>query len=103
MLNFHSRKQRHIRQEIYARIVLYNFSQVILNNIDIPLKPDNTYQYKTAFTSSVTIIRQYLKCMFDDITLLLRIKKFLIPIRPGRSFKRNVCPQSAQTLTYKAA
>lgn len=103
MLNFHSRKRKHICQEIYARIILYNFSQSILNNTDVSLKEDNIYQYKIAFTSSVTLVRQYLKHMLDGDTLRVRIKKFLIPIRPGRSFKRNVCPQSTKTLTYKAA
>ncbi len=103
MLYFHSSDQEMIRQEIYASLTIFNFSKIIINNT--PPKQENTwkYKYKINFKTATTNIRLYLTEKIDETELELRIKKFLVPIRPGRKFSRNVKGQSTKTSSYYAA
>lgn len=80
---------------------MYNVSEVIIRNID--LKKDKKlkleYDYKPNFKcSAVTNIRLYLRKKINMKELILRIKKFLIPQRPERSFERNMCRSSLQAI-----
>lgn len=103
MIYFHSSDQEMIRQEIYASLTIFNFSKIIINNS--PPKQESTwkYKYKINFKTAATNIRLYLAEKIDEIELELRIKKFLVPIRPGRKFSRNVKGQSAKSSSYYAA
>lgn len=103
MIYFHSADQEMIKQEIYASLTIFNFSKIIINNS--PPKQESTwkYKYKINFKTAMTNIRLYLDEKIDEIELELRIKKFLIPIRPGRKYSRNVKGQSAKTSSYYAA
>ncbi len=103
MLYFHSSNQDMIRQEIYGSLILYNYCQLIAGNI--PPRHDEKWKwkYKASFKAAVTNVRMYMRGSIDEEELVLRIKKFLVPIRPGRSYRRNVRPQSAKTPQYYAA
>ena len=103
MLYFHSSNQWMIRQEIYASLILYNYCRLITNNI--PPREDENWRwtYKSSFKAAVTNIRRYMRDEIDEGELILRIKKFLVPIRPGRSYSRNVRAQSAKTPSYYTA
>lgn len=103
MLYFHSSNQELIRQEIYASLILYNYCQLIANNNPSDCKDKWKWKYKPSFKAAVTNTRRYMSGDIDEHELVLRIKKFLIPIRPGRSYSRNVRPQSAKTPSYYTA
>ena len=103
MLYLHSANQELIRQEIYASLILYNYCQLIVNNHPPDCKEKWKWKYKSSFKAAVTSIRRYMNGEIAEYELVLRIKKFLIPIRPGRSYSRNVRPQSAKTPSYYTA
>ena len=103
LLHFHSRKQILIRQEIYAGIIMYNLSQFIVNNTAVEEERRRKYRYVLNFKTSVTIVRQYMRSLITEQQIAERIKNFLIPIRPGRKYVRNIRPSSPQTPTYSAA
>lgn len=103
MLYFHSSSQQLIRQEIYASLILFNFSRIIINNTPPDQKEECKYHYKVNFKTAITNIRLYLDGKIDEKELAKRIKKFLSPIRPGRKYSRNVKPQSCKTSSYYAA
>jgi hypothetical protein len=103
MLYFHSANQELIRQEIYASLVLYNYCQLITLNNPPDCKKKWRWRYKSNFKAAVSNIRRYMNDEIDEHELVLRIKKFLIPIRPGRSYSRNVRHQSAKTPSYYTA
>ena len=63
----------------------------------------DTIRCKPNLAAAITNIKQFLSGHGSEERLILRIKRYLIPIRPGRSFARNVKPQSATTLLYRAA
>jgi hypothetical protein len=102
LTGFHGKSRQFLYQEIYARTIMYNLCQFIVAGTP-PDKSDTKYSYKINFTSAVTNIRQYLAGVIDEERLILRIKKFLTPVRSGRSFARNIRPQSAKSFTYRSA
>ena len=100
MISFCSKKQIYLRQEIYASLILYNFTKFIIMNTNTDR---DAKKYKLNFNTAVTMVRKYLKEMINEEVLLQVIKKFLTPLRPGRSFIRNMKPKSAISLAYKFA
>lgn len=100
MISFCSKKQVYLRQEIYASLILYNFTKFIIMNTNTD---SDAKKYKLNFNTAVTMVRKYLKEMINEEVLLQVIKKFLTPLRPGRSFIRNMKPKSAISLAYKFA
>lgn len=61
------------------------------------------YRYKPNLSAAITNIKSFLTGHGNSEILILRIKRYLVPIRPGRSFSRNVKRQSATTLLYRAS
>lgn len=101
LIYFHSRKQSNVRQEIYASLILYNYTQLLINAL--PVEKENKYEYKANFAAAVTNARLFFKRLIDQREVIKRIKSFLIPIRPGRKFKRNIKGQSAKLFLYRAS
>ena len=56
----HSKKRNLIEQEIYAKLLLYNFCSRITNGIDIA-KRKRKYEYQLNFVRAFHIIREHLK------------------------------------------
>lgn len=102
LVNFRSRKRDFIRQEIFARFILYNLSSIIAAGIR---KKDKGKKYELAsnFARSVCNVRLFLRNNINETELIKRIKKYLIPIRPDRSYPRKVKPQSAKSFNNRAA
>lgn len=100
LISFCSKKQNYLRQEIYASIILYNFTKFIMSKTPTGKDPN---KYKLNFNASATAVRQFLKGIIQEDVLFQILKKFLNPLRPGRSFIRNIKPKSSIPLSYKAA
>ena len=85
----HSKKRELIKQEIYARILIYNFSQRIVQKIKIK-KQNTKYKYQVNFTRAFHIVREYLrKKSGKPLNVESLIAKEILPIRPNRSNIRN--------------
>lgn len=88
---FHSRKTAFIIQEIYARLTLYNFCEMIITNCVI--NQNNTkHVYQINFTVAIDLCRRFF-CNSNneeppDIEALIQINR--LPIREGRKFQRSV-------------
>ena len=103
LVYFHARNRKLIQQEINAAFLMYNVSEVIIRNIDLKKKKKLKYDYKINFSSAVTNIRLYLRKKLKTKELIIRIKKFLVPRRPERSFERNMKSQSCKSLNYRTS
>lgn len=101
LVYFHAKNRKLIQQEINATFLMYNVSEVIINNIDI--KQNRKYYYKANFSNAVTNIRLYLRNKLNEKVLISRIKKFLVPQRPERSFKRAIKSKSCKPLNYRTS
>jgi len=103
MINFSSKKRNFIQQEIWSSILLHNFSMVIANSIDLDISSKYKHAMKPKISTLVTNTKNMLLNRISIDELIRRIKKDLVPIRPDRTYKRKVIPQSAKSLNYKAA
>lgn len=96
LVNLHSRKAEHIEQEIFSKLILYNFSEVIISNVVIKTKKRKLV-YQINFTLAIYICRWFLRFGGDksppDVETL--ILKEIVPIRENRKFprkKHNISP-----------
>lgn len=105
LVDFHSRKKEFILQEIYARLILYNFCEMAATHA-AATKPKNSntkHVYKINFATAVNICRAYLRHGGDETDYMRLIQKHLTPVRIGRSFPRNVRPKTMRSFMYRVA
>lgn len=102
LLHFHSKKVEHILQEIYARLIMYNFSELITSHVVIE-KKNRKHEYKANFSVAAHICREFLlgKNTPPDIEAL--IARYITPIRPGRSCPRDMKNKRAISFMYRIA
>lgn len=103
MLFFHSRKKQLVLQEIYAKLILYNFSEAITNGIVIN-KKDRKYAYSVNFALALSICVELLRRnkQGHELTGLEKLlERELIPIRPGRSSPRFLRARTAVSFLYR--
>lgn len=91
LLKFHASKPEFVKQEIWARLIAYNFTTAIVNSATVQNSQNNKYIYHINYSCAVHYCRQYFRSALrglsiDVIALLLRE---LVPIRPNRSFPRS--------------
>ena len=84
---FQSKKVEYITQEIFARLTMYNFCELITSHVVIQNKR-RKYVYQTNFTAAVHICRQFLRGAVSPPKVEALIKTQVVPIRPGRSTPR---------------
>ena len=104
LTSFHARKPDYIKQEIYARLLLYNYCELITTHIIKQMKnKDKTKQVN--FTIAIYICREYLRQKRNlsppDVSKL--IEKYILPVRPGRKDPRKVKPQASVSFLYRVA
>lgn len=104
LTNFHSKKSQYIKQEIFARLTLYNFCESITTKVVIK-QPNKANIYQVNFTLAIYICREYLKNKRNlsppDIELL--IQRNTLPVRPGRKDPRKVKIQKVVSFLYRVA
>lgn len=104
LTSFHSKKVEYIIQEIFARLTMYNFCELITLHVVIQQK-DTKYSYQANFTAAIKICRYFFKFLNDisppDVEAL--IQKNLLPIRTGRSAPRKVRFRTAVSFLYRVA
>ena len=101
---YHAIKADSILQEIYSRMVLYNFCQLISGHAKVkPHKKCRKYAYKINFSEAVLICRNFLKKLVKAGNVIDLIEKKTLPIRSGRDEPRNKNPRREVYSTYRIA
>lgn len=99
---FHSKKVEYIKQEIYARLILYNYCEIITMHVVIHQK-DTKHIYQMNYTIAIHICRYFLRNDISPPDVEKLIQKNLLPVRHGRSDPRKVKPKSAVSFLYRVA
>lgn len=101
---YHAKNRNSIKQEIYARIIFYNLSEMIIQNV----KPKGSirnriHEYKINATRAFHTIRKFFKTKGDLSSPNLEsiISKNIEPIRLNRSDPRKVRAQTAVFFIYR--
>ena len=94
----------HIKQEIYAKMILYNFCEIITLNVVISNK-ERKHSYQVNFTNAMHICIRFLRYYNDknppDVDVL--IKKFILPVIEDRNFPHNIKTQPFVSFLYRVA
>ncbi len=102
LLHFHAKKVEHIYQEVFARLIMYNFTELITSPV-ISHKADCKYAYKANFTVAVHVCRQFFLGNVSPPDVEAVIHRNVSPFRPGRSSPRNLTVKHPVSFTYRVA
>lgn len=102
MLDFHSKKVMSIHQEIYAHLIMYNFSEMITSHVVIA-KKQRKHTYKANFSVAVHMCRRFFYGRTSPPDLETIIARNLIPIRPERHRTRNLTVKVFHGFLYRVA
>lgn len=104
LASFHSKKVEHITQEIFARLVMYNFCEMITLNVIIRQK-STKHRYQVNFTVAIQICRYFLRSRGNvqppDVEAL--IQKNVLPVREGRKAPRKMRNRTSVSFLYRVA
>lgn len=87
--NFHAYKPEYIKQEIWAKLIAYNITEILINHAVVEQKKTK-HKYKVNFSVAAHICRIFLRMTTkkDSIEVMSLLQKELIPIRNGRQYPR---------------
>ncbi len=101
----HSRKRDFIRQEIWARLVMFNISMIIIDYVqDRKLeKKKRNLEYKVNITMAIFFIKEHITIRKggDPPDLESLIAKQILPVRTDRHYERNVRSQGFVSFGYR--
>lgn len=102
LLHLHAKKVEFVYQEIFAKLTMYNFCELITQSVVIH-QGKRKHNYKVSFSDSAHICLEFFlgKILPPNVEALLM--KFISPIRPGRSDTRKKTPKPAVSFTYRVA
>lgn len=100
LVDFHSKKIEFIEQEILARVILYNFSQIIIKEMYIP-KRSTQYTYQVNTTLAIYICHRFLDSDEFCVDVEALLQKEILPIRLDRRYERNLKKHSAVGFGYR--
>lgn len=99
---FHCKKPDFVIQEIWARLTLYNFCELITAHVVVNQK-DTRHIYQLNYTMAIRICHKFLKLLPSsyqpDVENL--IGKYLLPVRGERNYRRKVKPRHAVSFLYR--
>lgn len=102
--SFHSKSVTCITQEIFARLVMYNFSSIITRHVTIEFRTTK-YNYHINFAVAIRVCKHFLSYKSNarppDVEEI--IKTHILPIRENRSANRKIKGQSAVSFIYRLA
>lgn len=100
LLEFHSRKIEFLHQEIWAKMIFYNFTTTITQQLQYE-KNRGKYNYKPNMTNALHMCREYLRNAKTPTDVEGHILMEMIPVRDGRSFKREGPKQQRFFTTFR--
>ena len=102
LLHFHAKKVENITQEIFARLIMYNFAELITSHVVIQ-KPNRKYPYKANFSVAIQVCRQFLLGNISPPDVEATISRNVSVTRTGRSSPRNMVVKHAVSFLYRVA
>jgi len=103
LLNFHSKKVESIKQEIFAKLIMYNFCSMITSHIIITQCPTNKHIYQLNFTRVLDICKQYFLHKMYPPNVEACIMKHILPVRKGRSYSRKMQKNKPMSFLYRVS
>lgn len=102
LVHFHAKKVEHIYQEIFAKLTMYNFSELITSHVVIQ-KRTTKYSYSINFSAAVHICRNFFLGNVSPPDLEALLSRLLSPVRPSRSNPRKPVQRPPFSFLYRVA
>lgn len=102
LLHLHAKKVEFVLQEIFAKLTMYNFCELITQSVVIR-QAQKTHTYKVNFSDAVHICRQFFLGDVPPPILEAMLMRYISPIRPGRKDTRKLTQKSSASFTYRVA
>lgn len=104
LTNFHAKKVAYITQEILARMIMYNFCELITTSVILSQK-DTKHNYQVNYTMAIHICRYFLKLREEHKPPAIEalIRRYILPVRTGRHDPRKVRIQGSVSFLYRVA
>ncbi len=107
LINFHSKKRDFITQELIARLIVYNYCQMVnqhVAHLQTPQKDyDRKYRLKVNFATTANICRTYIRQGGDESKLLLLIRKHMSYIKCNAKYPIQLRPKRNRDFVYRVA
>lgn len=89
MTSFHSCKAMYVEQEVFARLLLYNITEALVQTTVLETR-DTKHVYKVSFTRAAHVCRAFLRPPAEEsrINIAALLRRELIPIRGDREYPR---------------
>jgi len=104
LTHFHTKKMECITQEIFAKMVMYNFCSIITSHVVIQ-KKQRKHGYQINFSKAINICKYFFRLRNNphppDVEAL--IQKYVLPIRKGRSNPRKVKFRTFVSFNYRVS
>lgn len=100
LICFHSKKTEYILQEVFARLIMYNFAELITSHVIVKLK-NRKYSYRVNFSAAVHICRDFFLKNISPSNLEALLLQHLLPIRHGEAFQRRCSSKTAPSFTCR--
>jgi len=98
--NFHSKNPQYIEYEVLCRMTLYNFCTVITREVPIE-KKTGKWEYQVNLSMAIKICFSFLKSHAEAENVNGLIGRYILPIRPGRTFARLLRFQIPASFAYR--
>ena len=92
----------HVLQEIFARLIMYNFSELITACAVIRSLHGNL-ACQANFSAAVHICREFFRGNVHPPDVEAVISRFLSSVRPDRKRNRNLSPKGVVSFLYRVA
>ena len=89
-VNFHSKKREFIIQEIWARMILYNYCILVAFQVPVNHLGKHKYERQISYTDAIDICREYLHphTNLNNKTLIQLLLRYIHPVRSDRKETR---------------
>ena len=97
---FHSKKTENILQEIFAKLTMYNFAELITSHVVVKRK-NRKHSYRINFAAAVHICRNFFLKNISPPDVEALLLMHLLPVRQRSANLRKVSSKSAPSFTYR--
>lgn len=98
--NFHSKSPKYIEFEIFCRMTLYNFCTIII--LDVPIKKEQSkWAYQVNLSMAIKICFAFLSDHVGPGSVNDLISRYILPIRPERTYTRQLRFQAPASFAYR--
>lgn len=103
LTNLHSKKENFVRQEIFAKLTMYNFCERIISSVVVIQDEGRKYKYQVNYTMGIIVCLDFYRALVATEDVYALILQYVEAIKPGRSDKRKMKQKGFVCFTYRVA